>query len=98
MSDNTNNTNKGFYWDAEKWEITLTQPVGKNIKIPTIIMLFTAPLMGALLVVFLPFLGFFLLGKHLLTIGYRSIHNFLGSVIYPKIAIGRAYFVNKKHK
>lgn len=94
MSINTNNTNKGFYWDTEKWEITLTQPKGSNVKIPTIIMLFTAPLMGALLVVFLPFLGFFLLSKHLIVTMYKS----LGSVIVPRIAIGRAYFVNRKKK
>lgn len=96
MSDNTNNTNKGFYWSNEKWEMTLTKPEGQSIKVPVIFMLFMAPLLGGLLVITLPFMGFFILGKHLMTTGYKSINKFLGSVIIPKIAIGKAYFKGKK--
>jgi hypothetical protein len=92
MSDNTNNTNKGFYWDSEKWEMTLTKPEEKSIKIPTLFMLVLCPLMGGLLVITLPFIGFILLGKHLGVL----VLNSLTSVIGPKIAIGRAYFKCRK--
>jgi hypothetical protein len=94
MSTNTNNTNKGFYWDAEKWEITLTKPTSRNVKIPTLFMLVLCPLMGSLLVITLPFIGFILLGQHLGVLAFNG----LTSIIVPKIALGRAYFINRKHK
>lgn len=86
--------NNGFWWSKDTWEITLTKPTGPNVKIPTLFMLVISPLMGALLVVTLPFIGFILLIKHL----GLAIFNSLASVIVPKIAVGRAYFINRKHK
>jgi hypothetical protein len=66
---------KGFYWSPEKWEITLDEPKSPYIKIPTVTMLAIAPLMGALFVVFLPIVGFVMLGSHLVR---KAIEPFAG--------------------
>jgi hypothetical protein len=60
----------GFYWNRGTWHLenvegkagTLTGDSGtRYIWVPTLLMLVLAPVMGALFVVFLPFIGFALL-------------------------------------
>jgi hypothetical protein len=62
----------GFYWSRREWEVVT---ISKNeavlpgesgiayVRIPTLAMLALAPVMGALLVMFLPFIGFVLVGR-----------------------------------
>jgi len=60
----------GFYWNQANWHLenvegkSGTLPGGEETryaKLPTILLFAVAPLMGALFVVFLPFIGFALL-------------------------------------
>jgi hypothetical protein len=71
----------GFYWRGAAWEIVpVSGPGGvlpgnegeRYLRIPTFAMLLLAPVMGALLVVFLPFIGFALLAGHLLRRGAHA--------------------------
>lgn len=57
---------QGFYWNATKWEIALIERQGGSLpgeaneryaRVPVLAMLFVAPIMGALYVFFLPFIG-----------------------------------------
>jgi hypothetical protein len=76
----------GFYWRGAAWEIVpVSGPGGalpgdggeRYLRIPTFAMLLAAPVMGALLVVFLPFIGFALLGGHLFRRGARAGHRLI---------------------
>lgn len=60
----------GFYWNQAQWHLENvegklgTLPGGdeaRYARVPTLLMFVLAPLMGALFVVFLPFIGFALL-------------------------------------
>ena len=64
----------GYYWNLEKWDATFVEgPVGElpgssaeiYRGIPTAALLFAAPIMGALFVMFLPFIGIALLLQHI---------------------------------
>ena len=57
---------QGFYWNADKWDVTLIERQGGELpgaaseryaRVPVVAMLLVAPIMGALYVVFLPFIG-----------------------------------------
>lgn len=57
---------QGFYWNAAKWDVTLIERQGGELpggtgerfaRVPVVAMLLVAPIMGALYVVFLPFIG-----------------------------------------
>ena len=69
----------GFYWNRAEWQVVTVSkgdgvlPGGgeeRYFRIPTFTMLLLAPVMGALLVVFLPFIGFALLGREVLDWAY----------------------------
>lgn len=60
----------GFYWNQAKWHLenvegkfgTLPgEEADRYARVPTLVLFLLAPLMGALFVVFLPFIGFALL-------------------------------------
>jgi hypothetical protein len=64
----------GYYWHLEKWDATFVEaPAGElpggpgevYRRIPTALMLLAAPIMGALFVIFLPFIGIALLLQHI---------------------------------
>jgi hypothetical protein len=64
----------GFYWRAGRWEIVPVEGSGSVLPgdasesywpIPTLGMLMAAPVMGALFVVFLPFIGFAIVARQL---------------------------------
>lgn len=66
----------GFYWRPSRWEIVPVPGAGgvlpgssgdAYVRIPTLGMLLLGPAMGALFVVFLPLIGFVLVGRHLIT-------------------------------
>ena len=67
----------GFYFNTRTWEMDLHRtdgaalPGGENdryLRIPALALLFLGPVMGFLLVIFLPFIGFALVAREL---GYR---------------------------
>jgi hypothetical protein len=60
----------GFYWDQAQWRLEHVEgtsgalPGGRDARyarVPTVMLFLVAPLMGALFVIFLPFIGFALL-------------------------------------
>ncbi len=62
---------KGFYASMNRWAIEMVKATGdplpgaadeKYVRLPTIMMLFAAPLIGFAFVIFLPLIGFVLLG------------------------------------
>ena len=64
----------GYYWNPEKWDATFVEgPAGElpgsssemYRGIPTLLLLVAAPVMGALFVMFLPFIGIALLLQHI---------------------------------
>jgi hypothetical protein len=65
-----NTVKGGFYWNAAKWDATFVEgeqgllpggPDDTYRRIPVALALLAAPIMGALLVMFLPFIGIALL-------------------------------------
>lgn len=60
----------GFWWNTTTWEMTLVKATGdrlpggdtaKYLRVPTFALVLLGPVMGALLVMFLPFIGFAML-------------------------------------
>ena len=98
----------GFYWRAAEWEIVTLSGDGGTLpgdasevlyRIPTIGMLAAAPVMGALFVMFLPFIGFALVLKHLANLaveGSKSAALAVGATLVPSWRPGEAYFANRK--
>ena len=63
---------QGFYFDARNWRFEMIEAAsgtlpgdgaGTYVRVPTLAMFLVAPIMGALFIVFLPFVGFALLGE-----------------------------------
>jgi hypothetical protein len=63
---------RGFYASMTRWTIEMIEPETGELageaderyfRVPVPVMLVAAPLMGAAFVIFLPFIGFVLLGK-----------------------------------
>jgi len=61
----------GFYYSAKRWTIELVEKKGgvlsgapdeKYTRLPVAVMLVVAPLLGATFVIFLPLIGFLMLG------------------------------------
>ena len=64
----------GYYWNMQKWDATFVEGPAGDLpgggdevfrRIPTRLLLVAAPLMGALFVMFLPFIGIALLLQHI---------------------------------
>ena len=82
----------GFYWHQSEWELTVvngaegTLPGGTDAKytrVPVPVMLVGAPLMGALLVMFLPLIGIALLVGHL----GRNVYRYVRTVVTSDVAL-----------
>ena len=98
----------GFYFHKGNWEITVVKgekgvlPGNEEttwVRIPTIVMLAGAPVMGGLFVVFLPFLGFAMLFNHLgkkAATGLRRAADEVGAAVSPDWQPGMATFAGKK--
>jgi hypothetical protein len=97
----------GFYWRPEQWEIVPLSGAGGVLpggpeegyyKIPTLAMLLLAPVMGALFVVFLPFVGFAILLNYLARaawtrLGHAALQT--AALVSPSWRPGEAYFAGK---
>jgi hypothetical protein len=96
----------GFYWHQSEWEMTVvngaegTLPGGadaKFVRVPVPVMLIGAPLMGGLLVMFLPLIGIALLAGHAGRNVYRYVRTVASSNInLPVAARGSASNSNEK--
>jgi hypothetical protein len=99
----------GFYWNPKGWEIlTVDGPSGilpgtaddRYFRIPVLAMLFLAPVMGGLFVIFLPVIGFALVLQHLGRLGMAGTRRAAASLlatVSPTWRPGEAYFAGK-HK
>ncbi len=65
----------GFYWNTTAWDATYVEgrqgvlagePSEQFVRVPVIAALLVAPIMGALFVIFLPFIGIALMAQHML--------------------------------
>jgi len=87
----------GFYWSPATWEIVVLGAEGgvlpgetdqRYVRLPALLMLGMGPVLGALLVVFLPFIGFAMLlavaGRKLLVVARRALSALLAE---PEVAI-----------
>ena len=81
-----NEVKAGFFWNTRTWEMTVLSGKGgklpggaedRYIRIPMLAMLLLGPVMGALFVMFLPLVGFWLLFRHLAIRGYELTRNLL---------------------
>ena len=99
----------GFYWNKYDWKIEVVRgeegilPGSKDDykKIPTLAMLVAAPVMGGLFVVFLPFVGTYMVvghGAKKAMAGVRDASTELASAIGPRWQPGEAYFGFRKTK
>ncbi len=100
--------NYGFYWSAKAWDMAMVPAEGGLLpggsdrhytRIPTVLFLLMAPLMGALYVVFLPVAGFALVGGHALraakTLAMDSFMH-IAVAVSPSWAPGEAYLADRK--
>jgi hypothetical protein len=100
----------GFYWSMQAWDMAMIPAEGGTLPgstdrhyshIPTFLFLLMAPFMGALYVVFLPFIGFALVftyaAKGLKTMVADGFMNVAASVA-PQWAPAGAYLANRKRE
>lgn len=102
------NVRSGFYWNLGKWEMTTTPRQGgvlpggasdRYLKVPVLALLFVAPVMGGLYVMFLPLIGFALVFGYLGRIGssvLRTGFMEMATTIAPHWAPGEAYLAGKR--
>jgi hypothetical protein len=98
----------GFYWNPTEWEmVTISGESGGSLpgspdtryyRVPVLAMLLAAPVMGALFVIFLPFIGIALFLRHLATQAAaatrRAAHGFMATVS-PSWRPGEAYLAGR---
>jgi hypothetical protein len=98
----------GYYWRASQWEIVTISgrdggvlPGGHDevfYGIPILAMLALAPIMGALFVMFLPFIGFAILLQYAAQAAYRAVKSQAvqaGATLAPSWRPGEAYLAAK---
>jgi hypothetical protein len=102
--------NYGFYWSMKAWDMAMVPaeggllPGGSDVhytRIPTVLFLLMAPMMGALYVVFLPVAGFALVANHafrglkrMATDGFMNV----AVAVSPTWAPGEAYLAARKRE
>lgn len=73
----------GFYWRMAHWQIVTIAENGETLpgnagepylRIPALLMLLLAPIMGGLLVIFLPFVGVAIVLQHAVRAAFRAVH------------------------
>ena len=100
--------NYGFYWSAQAWDMAMIPAEGgllpggsdrRYSRIPTVLFLLMAPFMGALYVVFLPFVGFAMVlgyaARGLKTLAVDAFMN-IAVVVTPHWAPGEAYLAGRR--
>ena len=81
---------RGLYWNPKKWDMAALPKEGgvlpgaegnRYIKIPTLLFVLIAPLMGLLYVIFLPFIGFAVVLGLLATTALRAFRRYAGTAL-----------------
>ena len=98
----------GYYWNPRSWEVEVVPSEGgrlkstaeaKYVKVPFPLLFVIVPLLGALFLMFLPFIGFALFAYAIakkVTGGVKQSATELASTIQPgQFAAGEAYFTGK---
>ncbi len=98
----------GYYWNPRNWEVEVVPSEGgrlkgpadaKYVKVPFPALFVIVPLLGALFLMFLPFIGFALFAYAIakkITGGVKQGATELASTIQPgQFAAGEAYFTGK---
>jgi hypothetical protein len=98
----------GYYWNASNWEVEVVPSEGgrlkggsnaKYVKVPFPALFVIVPLLGALFLMFLPFIGFALFAYAIakkLAGGVKQGATELASTVQPgSFAAGSAYFTGK---
>ena len=89
------NVKSGFYWNLKKWEIVIIEKgagllpgseTDRYLKVPVLLFMCAAPILGLLYVVFLPLLGFAMVFR----LVARKSMQFLGKAITELRALVRA--------
>jgi hypothetical protein len=100
----------GFYWRRSQWEIVPLSGAGGVLpggpeetyhRIPVLVMLAVAPIMGALFVVFLPFIGFAMMLQYLAQSAVQATRHAAGELaatIGPSWRPGEAFFFGRHKK
>jgi len=98
----------GFYWNLRSWQLLTVPRQGgflpggiddRYVRVPVLLMLLLAPLMGALYVIFLPFIGFAMLASFVArksAVAARSAFMGVMATISPQWRPGEAYLAGKK--
>ncbi len=96
----------GYYFNLNRWELTHVAPqsalpTGTDafLKLPMVAVLAAAPVLGLLMVMFLPFIGFALtVGLIAKKVGASVQRAFYGvaAVVQPPMATGAAYLTGEK--
>ena len=98
----------GYYWNASNWEVEVIPNEGgklkgganaRYVKVPFPALFVIVPLLGALFLMFLPFVGFALfayaIAKKLASLVTRSATDLAATVQPGGFAPGSAYFTGK---
>jgi hypothetical protein len=98
----------GYYWNASNWEVEVVPNEGgklkggsdaKYVKVPFLALFVIVPVLGALFLMFLPFIGFALFAyaaAKKLAGGFTRGATELASTVQPgSFAAGSAYFTGK---
>jgi hypothetical protein len=96
----------GYYFNLSRWELTHVKPdaalpagTDSFLKLPMVLVLAAAPVLGLLMVMFLPFIGIALtVGLIAKKVGASIQHAFYGvaAVVQPPMATGAAYLTGEK--
>ncbi len=97
----------GFYFNPRGLRIVAVsgktgllkgEPSEQFMRIPAVAVLLLAPILGGMFVVFLPIIGFVLVGQHLARLAGRGARRMVGSVagnVAPAWRPGEAYLAGK---
>jgi hypothetical protein len=97
----------GYYWNARGWEVEVVPqgggqlkgpPTAKYLKVPFPILFVVVPVMGALFLVFLPFIGFALFAYAIakrIGGGVKRGATELASTVQPGMVPGEAHLTGK---
>ena len=100
----------GFYWDLGNWEMVTVPKEGGILpggaerrfhQVPVLALLLVGPLMGALYVFFLPFIGFAMVLSYLARKGAAAVKagaSGVAATVSPEWRPGEAYLAGKKDR
>jgi hypothetical protein len=97
----------GYYWNLERWDATFVEGSAGELPgspreiyrgIPTVALLFAAPIMGALFVIFLPFIGIALLLQHIARAAVEAAGEALENVMRLRTSVPFPRFTSRARR